>query len=331
MDLTLSEDEETIQEVFRAIFEKEATPQESGLDERLWGVLAESGAFGMALKENDGSIFNLALLASEAGRTLASGPIVETALAAWAIDRALPGDSLVERLATGELVGTLALKPAATGVSPLVIAGASAGLVLALDGDELVAVESAPGESAGDLGFLGIAPRALSGAGVERRVLATGAAARQIFDDAVRAWRIATASALAGLANKALHIGVDYAKQRIQFGAPIGSFQAVQHRLADVATSVEGAELLVRRAAWSADTTTADWHREANMAFAFAAKTAQEAATSSLHFHGGYGVALEYEIHRYVRRAKGWALASGDPEELWQEIGTEHVAQIGKE
>jgi alkylation response protein AidB-like acyl-CoA dehydrogenase len=115
-------------------------------------------------------------------------------------------------------------------------------------------------------------------------------------------------------------MGVEYAKSREQFGVPIGSFQAVAHRLADAATEVDGAELLVREAAWAADEGLPSAPKLAVMAFLYAGETAQLAAEESLHFHGGYGFTLEYDIQLYFRRAKAWSLALAPPATEYQAL-----------
>jgi alkylation response protein AidB-like acyl-CoA dehydrogenase len=111
---------------------------------------------------------------------------------------------------------------------------------------------------------------------------------------------------------------------RYQFGVPIGSFQAVQHGLADLPALIDGARLLTHKAAWAGDEpgpgvcdvddcTITDFDSLAGMAFVFAAETATRATDRSLHFHGGYGFSEEYDIQLYYRRARGWALVLDDP------------------
>jgi alkylation response protein AidB-like acyl-CoA dehydrogenase len=119
---------------------------------------------------------------------------------------------------------------------------------------------------------------------------------------------------LVGIAAASLDVGVEYVKARKQFGVPIGSFQAVQHPLADVATEVDGARLLTYKAAWATDERRERSAAWSAMAYLFAASTAVKAAAASLHFHGGYGYTLEYDIQLYVRRAKALQLIAGDPE-----------------
>jgi alkylation response protein AidB-like acyl-CoA dehydrogenase len=117
---------------------------------------------------------------------------------------------------------------------------------------------------------------------------------------------------LCGAGRRALDIGVTYTTERHQFGVPIGSFQSVAHRLADAATAIDGAQLLAREAAWAADELPDDLAVLSSMAFAFAAETAEQVADAALHFHGGYGFMLEYDIQLYFRRIKAWALLAGD-------------------
>jgi alkylation response protein AidB-like acyl-CoA dehydrogenase len=137
-------------------------------------------------------------------------------------------------------------------------------------------------------------------------------------------WQVLTASALVGVAAAALDLGVDYAKSRLQFGVPIGSFQAVQHGLAELPGMIDGARLLTHKAAWASSlegpgTTDVDrgditdFAALASMAFVFAGDTAAYATDRSLHYHGGYGFSEEYDIQLYYRRARGWALVLDDP------------------
>ena len=134
-------------------------------------------------------------------------------------------------------------------------------------------------------------------------------------------WRVLTAAALAGLARAALDLGVAYVKERHQFGVPIGSFQSIQHRLADLHTAVDGARLLALEAADALDDARdPDGPALAAMALEFCGQVAEDAAAASLHFHGGYGFMLEYDVQLYVRRAKAWRVALGDPRQQRLEI-----------
>ena len=129
---------------------------------------------------------------------------------------------------------------------------------------------------------------------------------RAVYEAALDEWMALTAILLVGVAARALEIGVAYAKERHAFGAPIGSFQGVAHRLADSAMAIDGARLLAYEAAWARDEDPSSAGELAAMAFVFATETARDATYWSLHFHGGYGFMLEYDIQLYHRRAWAW-------------------------
>ena len=334
VDLSLSDEQEQLVEAYRVFFAKECPPtvvrdaeEAGGFDGALWGAVSALGGPTMGVAEELGGggagLLDLELAAERFGAALAPVPLVD----AWVTARLLEasGDAgrvLLDRLGTDTPpVAVLALHPGRDGVARLVPAGAVATVVVGLDDDELVVVEGEPDAPARshDLGRGAIADRSLR-AGT-RTVLAHGADARALHEHAVDEWRVLTAGALVGLAGAALELGVEYAKQRQQFGVPIGSFQALAHRLADVATAFEGAQLLAREAAWAADEGETDAVALARMAFLFAARTAQDTSAAALHVHGGYGFTLEYDVQLYLRRAKAWPLALGDPRR-----GTLHLA-----
>jgi alkylation response protein AidB-like acyl-CoA dehydrogenase len=121
-----------------------------------------------------------------------------------------------------------------------------------------------------------------------------------------RAGTIGTAAQLLGLAGAALDLTVGYVRDRQQFGRPVGSFQAVQHRLADALLALEMARPLVAAAAWAhvRDAVTAD--RDAAAAALRAGSAADEVARATLQCHGGMGYTREYPLHRRLLRI--WAL-----------------------
>jgi alkylation response protein AidB-like acyl-CoA dehydrogenase len=141
------------------------------------------------------------------------------------------------------------------------------------------------------------------------------------FADVLAEWQVLTAGALVGIAATALELGVEYAKSRVQFGVPIGTFQAVQHALAELPGLIDGARLLTHKAAWAdgpgpvdtGDNAVEDKVALASMAFVFAADVATTATDRSLHVHGGYGFSEEYDIQLFYRRARGWSLVLDDP------------------
>lgn len=154
----------------------------------------------------------------------------------------------------------------------------------------------------------------LAGPGVTCDVIASGPAAVAAFGEAQRDWRLLMAGALVGMTDGALRIGVEHAKERIAFGVPIGSFQAVAHPLVDVAMDLEVARRVTRKAAWWADVDPGLERQLIPMAYLYAEEAAVRSATVGVHTLGGVGFTVESDEQLYFRRAKGWTLAAGDPQ-----------------
>jgi alkylation response protein AidB-like acyl-CoA dehydrogenase len=315
VDLGLGREQREVRELFGSFFARECpidlvrAHQELGFAPELWKRLADTGAPAMAVDERFGGggagLLEAGLVAEEVGRRLAPVPFVEHAVATRLLARAGGPAEVLAAVVDGARVATLALRP---GGDParLVPAGAVAGVVLALDpvADELVAVVGEPPSAAvPNLADAPLADRALSG---PHHVLAGGEEARALHSAAVVEWRALTAAALVGLAEEALRIGVEYVKEREQFGVPIGSFQSIQHGLAEIPGQLAGARLLAAKAAWAVDHDSPDAARLALMAGLFAVDVAGLASRRAMHYHGGYGVMTEYDIQLYFRRARGW-------------------------
>ena len=313
MELAFSSDQRDLFDAFEQFFSRESTPavvrlaEPLGHDAVLWRKLDAMEVWGSGATVGD-----LAVIAEAAGRSLAPVPFIEHAVAAPLLaDR--PGWSDVSP-------ATISLRPAdADGCWSLVPAGAVAEVVVGVDGDELVAVRTTPP---------GAGPRNHANAPISNRDardgerVVLGSAAE--MERALAEWKVLTAAALVGIASRALELAVQYVQERHQFGVPIGSFQAVQHGLADLPGSIDGARLLVHEAAAALDRGTSghcdtarndidDPFALASMAFVFASDVARHATDRSLHFHGGYGFAEEYDIQLYYRRARGWSLILGEP------------------
>lgn len=342
MDLEPSADQRALQDAVRQLVGRESTPERvraaeaSGFDARLWSHLTQMGAVELLIAEQLGGagsgVLELVLVAQEAGRRVACVPLVESAVAARALadglDRA--GGPIAEMLTgvlEGRAIAVFAPRPAVDGVAILLNGGAAADAVLCLDGDEFVLAESArPPTVTGTLGFTAAASRDLAGVAVDRHVIARGREAHEAWATALARWQLGTAGVLVGIAAAAVEIAAEYARERRQFGVAIGSFQVIQQALADSCIAVEGSELLVRESAWRADYDVDGWRGMASMAFLHAGETAVQACERALHVHGGYGYTLEYDIQLFLRRAKALSLSQGDPEPLWEQIGSAAVA-----
>ncbi len=320
-----SEDQQAVGEAFGELFARESTAEAvraaaagCGFDRDLWGKLALAGAPGMAAPADQGgggaSLVDLAVVVYEWGRRIAPVPLVEHAVAVRLLCTGAgleaPAD-VREAVVSGEMIATLALQPAAAGgTARLVPAGAVADIVAGRrDGALVVGRSEPPAEARPNTADLPLADRDLSDA----EVLATGETARRAFDIASTEWKALMAVAYAGLASEVLAMGVAYVKQRHQFGVPVGSFQAIQHGLADAATRAEGARLLAFRAAGAVGAGAAGGARLASMALLFGAESARFASDRVLQYHGGYGYSAEYDVQLYYRRAAAWLLQLGEP------------------
>ncbi|OBF17231.1 acyl-CoA dehydrogenase [Mycobacterium sp. ACS4331] len=321
MDLSLTDEQRSLVEAFAALYAREATPERvraaepSGFDPRLWRVLGETGAVEMAVSESAGgwgaSVLELALTAEQFGRAVASAPVIEAQVAASALAAAgAGGQTWLRDALSGDRLVTFAPRSSRGPHLELVPAGAIADAVVALVDDRLLLAPIGERRPVQNLAAMPLADVTVDD---DALVLCEGPRAHEHFAGALDLWLTLTAAALTGIAARAVEMGAEYAKQRHAFGAPIGSFQAVAHPLADCATATDGARLLAYRAA-CAFIDEPDRRTElAAMAFAFASEAARDATHRSLHVHGGYGFGMEADIQLHYRRARGWALVYGEP------------------
>lgn len=325
-DYSLDEQQEAVRETFEDFFTSLSsssvvrTAEPTGFDPSLWKKALATGVVSMAVAEERGgdgaTLIDLVLVAEQYGRTLAPIPLVEAVTAARLL-AAVTGpeaDAILASVLQGTVTATLALHPVQTLEQQLVPAGAGADVVLALDGDDLVAVRRPDGvqlvsnTANAPVGRLNLRDG-------ERTVLVSGPEAVHAYDRSIRTWRLLTASALAGSASSSVALGVDFAKSRMAFGQFIGTFQAISHALVDAATLMESARNLARKAAWfeeyepDADPTLVP------MVFVAASRAAVKCATVALHVQGGFGFTNESDVTLHFRRAKGWPLLAQRPAE----------------
>jgi alkylation response protein AidB-like acyl-CoA dehydrogenase len=331
MNLDFTDDQAALRDTLREFFQKESpisvvrAAEPLGFDATLWRQVVELGLGAITVAEEQGGggagFVELAIAAESLGQHLAPVPLIEAAvandlLASWP-DSGGEIESIVSQAVTGDLLVTVAIRPATGQVAHLVPAGAVADLVIALRGEDLLVIRQGdrspdnPSPVVPNLGALPLADCPLDAGDV--MVLGTGPEAVAAHQRAVSHWRALTAAALMGLGFAALQIGIEYVMQRRAFGVLIANFQTIQHRLADNVTALDGGRLLAYEAAWAADERLPNADNLATMAFLFASEAAFKTASESLHFHGGYGYTLEYDIQLFFRRAKAWSLLAGDP------------------
>ena len=134
---------------------------------------------------------------------------------------------------------------------------------------------------------------------------------------------VALCAEMCGGAQKVLDLSTEYAKMRVAFGRPIGTYQAVKHRCADMLVAVENAKSITYYAAWAADQDAPDATLAASMAKAFVSDAYRKVAGDGIQIHGGIGFTWEHDMHLYFKRAKGSEVAFGDAT-----LHRERVAQL---
>jgi alkylation response protein AidB-like acyl-CoA dehydrogenase len=134
---------------------------------------------------------------------------------------------------------------------------------------------------------------------------------------------VALSAEICGGAQRVLEITIDYAKLRIAFGRPIGSYQGVKHKAADMLVDIENAKSLTYYAAWVFDEGLADAPLAVSMAKAYASDAARRVSSAGIQLHGGIGMTWEHDLQLYLKRAKACEVAFGDAS--WQR---ERVARL---
>lgn len=319
MDFELSDDEVALAEGIRSLcagrFPLERLRAAEGgdglVDPEGWAELAEAGVFSLQLPESAGGI-GLGMAASavvfeELGRALMPGPILASHLASYLLPHLaeLPG-GLVDGVAEGKVVVGAVRRPPRAGtdsfVPALVEALPSLALLVVVDDDGLAAVD----------------PSELEAVRIERTLdpltplwrVDQLPAGRRIGGAAdARRWRrdqaVLGGALLVGLAAGTLELAVAYAKQREQFGKPIGSFQAVKHMCADMLVAAETARAAVHAAAVTIDQPgVGDPDRAAAGAGLLASEAAIKNGKICIQVHGGMGFTWEVPAHLYLMRAR---------------------------
>jgi alkylation response protein AidB-like acyl-CoA dehydrogenase len=320
MDFTFSEDQRLFQSTIRDFLVGECTPElirqqwdsKSGRDPSLWPQLAELGVLGvLAPEEADGlgmSEIDLVLVFEEMGRAGLCESVVESGAIAVPLLRDLGGpasERWLRAVASGETRATVAHPDCAfvadADRADLLIVGRSdcADEVHILTRDQVDVVHEATTDPGRRVFSVDWQP------GAATRV-ASGAEGAALLADAFDRGALACAAQLVGVADKLITMGADYAKQRKQFGVPIGSFQAVKHMLATLQVKVEYARPLVYRAAHSIAIGHPLRSRHVSMAKEAAGRAAYPATRTSLQVYGALGYTWEQDLHIWMRRA--WSL-----------------------
>jgi alkylation response protein AidB-like acyl-CoA dehydrogenase len=280
---------------------RELAESESPYDEAIWNEMCELGWPGIAIAEEHGGqglgVVELVILQEELGYACAPSPLISNAFAGALIERAgsdeqksrwLPG------IALGRERGAAAFTP---DEEPVVGAARGASVLVLNDGDGARLVEAA--DATLERLDLIDTTRAYFRAGADGGDPLPGD-----VSEAVDIGAVALAAELVGVAQRALEMAVDYAKEREQFGRPIGAYQAVSHRLAGMLWEVEEARSLAYYAAWAADADPDALRLAAAMAKARASDAATSVTHEAIQTFGGIGFTWEHDVHFFLKRAR---------------------------
>jgi alkylation response protein AidB-like acyl-CoA dehydrogenase len=337
VDFDLSDEQRELRDAARRYLEREAPigyarammDDERGYRDVVWKQMAEQGWLALPLPvEHDGlgmGPIALSILLAEMGRVVAPGPYLSTVLAGMAIADAGSKEqrqSHLPRIAAGEVIATIAAGQGhidesggrLRGERLFVPNGAIADLVVVVGqtSDEDAALFICEPTERAHVGYLDstrkVAHLRFDGSSSERLGSSDLTSVHRLLDRAA----LAIAAESLGGAERVTEMAVDYAKQRTQFGRPIGSFQAVKHRAADMLVDVESLRSAVYYAAWSAEREQPDSSLATSMAKAFAADAYRRVAQSGIQIHGGIGFTWEHDMQLYFKRAKANEVAFGD-------------------
>ena len=289
---------------------RELAESDNPYDDAIWKEMCELGWPGIAIAEEHGGqglgVVELVILLEESGYALAPSPLISNAFAGALIQAAgsdeqkskwLPG------IASGEERGAAAFTE---DQEPVVGAAGGASVLVLNHGDGARIVEA----DAAKLERLDLIDTTRA---YFRATADGGDPMPGKIDGARDAGAVALAAELVGVAQRALEMATEYAKERQQFDRPIGAYQAVSHRLADMLWEVEEARSLTYYAAWCADAQPESLPLAASMAKARASDAANSVTHNAIQTFGGIGFTWEHDVHFVLKRARVAAQLLGTP------------------
>jgi alkylation response protein AidB-like acyl-CoA dehydrogenase len=311
----MSEERELLRETVAALVDKHASAaavrdamaSERGYDESLWKLLCEQvGAAALVVPEElggaGGELADAAVVLEELGKALVPTPLLGTTLAELALLAADEPDSeTIERLAEGTSIGTVVFDPG------YVVNGDVADVVIAADGQRVSRWATFTSHRVDTMDLTRrlarLEPTDTTEIGADPGLADTAA--------------ILLAAEQIGAAAKCLELTVEYTKDRVQFGRPIGSFQALKHRMADLYVAVQSARAVVNDAIAEPSATSAALARVA------ASEAFSKVAAEAVQMHGGIAITWEHDIQLYFKRAHGSAQLLGPPREHLRRLESE--------
>jgi alkylation response protein AidB-like acyl-CoA dehydrogenase len=352
VDFDFSQEQKALREAVRSTLAAQAPADyvramlddESGFTDGFWSTVSGLGWTGLLIPEADGGLglgmVDLVVLQEEMGKLPLPGPFFSSGVLATLAALRLGAGELLPGLADGSTRGTVAIEEISSrdpldgiattaaragggtwtlqGLKPVVLDGHTADWVIVAarhdEGLGAFLVEDPPAEAVPTFDPTRKVGRLVLD-GTPARLLGPGdatAALRRVLDDAA----VALAAELVGCCERANELANEYAKARHQFGRPIGSFQAIRHKAAEMLQRTELARVGAHYAAWTSDTDAPDRERAAAMAKSYGAEAAIAVTGDSIQIHGGVGFTWDADVHLFYKRAKGNDLLFG--QQGWQ-------------
>src|SRR6266511_1400029 len=311
MNFGFNEEQELLRSTARKFFENECASQvvrtlmetPEGVTPALWSQLAEQGWLGLTYPEAyDGmglGLVDLVVLMEEMGRAVVPGPYFSAVLLGAGVILEAGSDAQkkewLPKIAGGQARVTLAwMEPSAErGPDGITLAAAEKGGAYVLSGSKLFVPDAHTADA------IVVAART-GGSG------ANGIA--RFLDRAT----VALCAEMCGGAQKVLDMTVEYAKIRQAFSRPIGSYQGVKHKAADMLVDVENSKSITYYAAWAMDEGVAEGPLAVSMAKAYVSDGYRSVSPAGIQLHGGIGFTWEHDLHLYFKRAKGSEFTFGD-------------------
>lgn len=349
-DADLAEVRELTAEIFADLASvdrvREVEQQHGGFDDRLWATLAETGVLGLAVPDEHGGaglgLLGLVAALEQQGRRVAPVPLAEVVATGILPLTRFGAEAQREKWLSGLLDGSQlvvggfgrALDARADGSGWIVtgsapaVAGApvAVAVLVAVTTDDGVRVAIVPT----DRGGVTVTPVSVTGQGsagtvsleavrIEAADLLAGG--QEIVTAALTWARIASAAVLTGVCEEAVRMTAAYTSERVQFGRPLSTNQAVTTRAADAHLDAERLRLTTRRAAWLVDRDDPESSAAALVAAWWAARGGLRAVIATQHLHGGMGADIDYPIHRYFLWGRQISFSLGGAAAIQAELG----------
>lgn len=313
--MSTTDERRLLRQTVAALVDKHASPHDvrramdspPGYDEPLWAMLCEQvGVAALVVPEQfggaDGELADAAVVLEELGRGLVPSPLLGTILAELALLAAdSPDADTLEGLAAGSMIGAVVFD------RDYVVHGDVADVVLAVEEGRILRWTDPTAEPAHTMDPTRRLARVRPGESTE---IGTDPG---IADTAA----ILLAAEQIGAATRCLELTVEYTKQRVQFGRPIGSFQALKHRMADLHVAVQAARTVV------GDAVAAPGPVSAALARLSASEAFCTVAGEAIQLHGGIAITWEHDMHLYFKRAHGSAQLLGPPRDHLRRLEAE--------